>query len=74
MCHILSDNRVTKSFCVSRDVSPDCKMCVRDTNTGERQPICYINGTLNTTLTAKLYRGLICLLAEDEKVVYSLSG
>ena len=35
MCHVLSENRVTKSGSDSRGVSPDCKMCVRDTNTGE---------------------------------------
>ena len=34
MCHNHSENRVTKSVSVARDVSPDCKMCVRDTNTG----------------------------------------
>ena len=30
MCHVLSENRFTKSVSVARGVSPDCKMCVRD--------------------------------------------
>ena len=32
MCHIHSENRVTYSISDPRGVSPDCKMCVRDTN------------------------------------------
>ena len=35
MCHIHIENCVTKSVSVARGVSPDCKMCVRVTNTGE---------------------------------------
>ena len=35
MCHFLSEKRVTKAVCVPRNVSPDCKMCVRDTNMGK---------------------------------------
>ena len=31
MCHIHIENCVTKSGSDSRSVSPDCKMCVRDT-------------------------------------------
>lgn len=34
MCHIHLENCVTKSGSDSRGVSPDCKMYVRDTNTG----------------------------------------
>ncbi len=31
MCHIHSEKRVTKTVSAPRGVSPDCKMCVRDT-------------------------------------------
>ena len=33
VCHIHSENRVTYSISDPRGVSPDCKMCVRVTNT-----------------------------------------
>ena len=42
MCHILSENRVTYSVSAPRCVSPDCKMCVRDTNMGKLSTILYI--------------------------------
>lgn len=35
VCHILSENRVTKSVSAPLGFSPNCKMCVRDTNTRE---------------------------------------
>ena len=35
MYHIHSENRVTYSISDPRGVSPDCKMCERDTNTRE---------------------------------------
>ena len=44
---ILSDNRVTKSVSDLRGVSPDCKMCVRDTNA--------IFWTVNNLATVKQY-------------------
>ena len=31
MCHILSENRVTKSVSAPLGFSPNCKMCIRDT-------------------------------------------